>query len=236
MRLNKYIAHAGIASRRKADVLIQEGRVKVNGKVVIEMGFEINEKKDKVQVDESSIRKENRKVYILLNKPTGYISSVKDQFERKTVLDLVKKIKERVYPVGRLDYDSRGLLLLTNDGDLTYSLTHPKHEVKKTYIVLTRNRPKEIELDRLRRGLTIDDYKTSKAELRYLKSDERGTWTEIKIHEGKNRQIRKMFEAIGYKVIDLQRISIGNIKLKDLQEGKFRYLNEKEISYLKTLK
>ncbi|EPZ62180.1 ribosomal large subunit pseudouridine synthase B [[Clostridium] sordellii ATCC 9714] len=194
MRINKYIASCGVASRRKAEELINAGRVKVNGKIINELSFQVDENNDRVEVDEKLIGLEERLVYIMLNKPEGYVTTVKDQFDRKSVIDLVKDVGERVYPIGRLDYETSGLLLLTNDGDLTYKLTHPKHEVDKTYIATLKGIPTLNEMKNFEKGLYIEDYKTAPAKIKVLKKNEEKNYCvcEIKIHEGRNRQVRKM--------------------------------------------
>ena len=229
MRLQKYLAECGVASRRKAEELISQGRVKVNGETVTQMGKKVSQN-DVVEVDGKLVKMEKRKVYIALNKPVGYISSVKDQFGRKPVMDLVKDIKERIFPVGRLDYDTSGLLLLTNDGDFAYRLTHPKHEIKKVYEADLLGVPSKDDIMRFKNGLWIDDYFTSPADFEILKSDGKTTKVRITIHEGKNRQVRKMCNKIGCPVIRLKRISIGEVSLGDLKEGSWRNLTEREIN------
>lgn len=235
MRLQKFIAMAGITSRRKAEELILEGRVKVNGIVVEELGTKIDPDKDIVLVDNKRIESVESKIYIILNKPEGYVTSLKDTHNSKVVLDLVKDIKERIFPVGRLDKDTSGLLIMTNDGDLAYKLTHPKHEVWKKYIALVKGHPDSNKLEMLRNGINIDGRMTSKAYVKLIKKNTRSTLLEISIHEGRNRQVRKMCEHIGHPVINLKRVSIGNIKLNGLEKGKWRYLSEKEIEYLKNI-
>ncbi|HHW56650.1 MAG TPA: rRNA pseudouridine synthase [Clostridia bacterium] len=234
-RLQKYLAECGIASRRKCEDYILQGRVKVNGRVVRELGVKINPEVDIIEFDGKIVRRENKKIYIMLNKPTGYITSAKDQFGRPTVMDLIK-IKERIYPVGRLDYDTSGLLLLTNDGGLANILMHPRHEIVKTYIAKIKGIPTEKELERFRNGLLIDGYLTSKAEIEILSIENRTCVVEIKIHEGKNRQVRKMCEAIGHPVIFLTRTKIGELSLGKLKPGEWKYLTPKEIEYLKSLR
>lgn len=236
MRINKYIAFCGVASRRKAEELISSKRVKVNDIVVTELSYQVDEINDIVKVDDVVIKKEEQLVYVLLNKPEGYITTVKDQFDRPSVLDLVSDITERVYPIGRLDYETSGLLILTNDGDLTYKLTHPKHEVEKTYIARVKGRPTKIEMENFRNGLKIEDYITSKAKIKILKYDENKDISilEIKIHEGKNRQVRKMCKAINHPVLRLRRKAMGKIEIGDLKIGEYRYLTESEIKYLKS--
>lgn len=238
MRINKYIASCGIASRRKAEELILENRVKVNGNLINELSFQINEKKDKVEVDGKLIGLEEKLVYIMLNKPEGYVTTVKDQFDRKSVVDLVKDIDARVYPIGRLDYETSGLLLLTNDGDLTYKLTHPKHEVDKTYIATVKGIPTQNEITNFEKGLYIEDYKTSPAKIKIVKKNIEKNYAvcEIKIHEGRNRQVRKMCKAINHPVMNLRRKAMGKIVLKDVEIGKYRHLTVEEVNYLKNLK
>ncbi|AUN14666.1 ribosomal large subunit pseudouridine synthase B [[Clostridium] sordellii] len=238
MRINKYIASCGVASRRKAEELINAGRVKVNGKIINELSFQVDENNDRVEVDEKLIGLEERLVYIMLNKPEGYVTTVKDQFDRKSVIDLVKDVGERVYPIGRLDYETSGLLLLTNDGDLTYKLTHPKHEVDKTYIATLKGIPTLNEMKNFEKGLYIEDYKTAPAKIKVLKKNEEKNYCvcEIKIHEGRNRQVRKMCRAINHPVMNLRRKAMGKIVLKDVEIGQYRYLTQEEIDYLKTVK
>ena len=237
MRINKYIALCGVASRRKAEELILAGRVTVNDEVMTALSYKVDEENDIVKVDDKLIKEENKLVYILLNKPEGYITTVKDQFDRPSVLDLVSDIKERVYPIGRLDYETSGLLLLTNDGDLTYKLTHPKHEVDKTYVARVKGKLTKEEIERFKTGLKIEDYTTAPAKLKVIKYDEQrdSSLLEIKIHEGKNRQVRKMCKAINHPVLRLRRSAMGKIKIGDCEIGKYRYLTEDEIKYLKNL-
>ncbi|MDR0879164.1 MAG: rRNA pseudouridine synthase [Clostridioides sp.] len=237
MRINKYIASCGVASRRKAEELINSGRVLVNGKVVEELSLQIDEKNDEVQVDGKVISLSQKDVYIALYKPEGYITTVKDQFNRPSVLDLLTSIDERLYPVGRLDYETSGLLILTNDGDLTYKLTHPKHNIDKVYRAKIKGRPSEEEISRFEGGIHIEDYVTAKARLKVLKEsrDKGYSVVDITIHEGRNRQVRKMCKAIGHPVLRLQRINMGKIGLKDLKPGEFRHLSEDEIKYLKDI-
>ena len=237
MRINKYIALCGVASRRKAEELILAGRVTVNDEVMTELSYKVDEENDIVKVDDKLIKEENKLVYILLNKPEGYITTVKDQFDRPSVLDLVSDIKERVYPIGRLDYETSGLLLLTNDGDLTYKLTHPKHEIDKTYVARVKGKLTKEEIERFKTGLKIEDYTTAPAKLKVIKYDEQrdSSLLEIKIHEGKNRQVRKMCKAINHPVLRLRRSAMGKIKIGNCEIGKYRYLTEDEIKYLKNL-
>ncbi len=231
MRLQKYLSQSGVASRRASEEMIKQGRVFVNGKAITEMGYIVLEN-DCVAVDGTIISKSEQKVYLMLNKPVGYVSTAKDQFGRPTVIDLVKGIKQRLYPVGRLDYDTSGLIILTNDGDFTYSLTHPKHEIDKLYEATVSGHPSDEDIKRFENGLKIEDYLTSKAQFKVKSKLDNRTIVEITIHEGKNRQVRKMCEAIGHKVLSLKRIAIGEVKLGDLEEGKWRELTVEELNLL----
>ena len=233
VRLQKYLADCGIASRRKCEELILQGKVEVNNKKVTELGTKINPQKDQVKYDGKIVEEENDKVYILLNKPIGYVTTVKDQFSRDTVLDLVK-VNKRIVPVGRLDMYTSGALILTNDGEFVNKLTHPKNEITKTYNVTVVGVVTKEEVKQLEEGVIIDDYKTKPAKVKILKIDEQKNLSrlQIVIHEGKNRQIRKMCEAIGKKVLALHRSKIGNIEVKDLKLGTWRYLTSKEVKML----
>ena len=234
MRLNKYIASAGICSRRKADELIAAGNVKINGAVMREMGYDVQDG-DRVVVNGRLIEPDERKVYIAVNKPWGYVTTMDDEQDRAKVADLVNDIPERLFPVGRLDYNTTGLLLMTNDGDLTYRLTHPKHEVYKTYVAVVSGVLSDARLARLRRGVDIGGYTTKPAKVRVLRQNPRSAVVEIAIREGKNRQVRKMFSAVGNRVQELERIAIGEVRLGRMQEGHYRKLTQKEIEYLKSL-
>lgn len=234
-RLQKYLANQGIASRRKAEEYILQGKVKVNGKVVTELGTKIDPKKDKIEFEGKVVNKDIKKVYVLLNKPIDYVTTVKDQFSRNAVVDLVKKAGDNLLPVGRLDMYTSGALILTNDGDFIYHVTHPKHEVEKTYTVTLRGKVTNDDVESLRKGVIIDKvYLTKPAKVRILKIDEEKNISrlEITIHEGKNRQVRKMCEAVGKKVVALHRSKIGNISVKDLKIGSWRYLTKKEVDML----
>ena len=232
-RLQKFLANAGIASRRKCEELILEGKVEVNGKTVTELGTKVSVK-DIVKYNGKIVRPEEEKVYILLNKPIGYVTTAKDQFQRDTVLDLVK-IDKRIVPVGRLDMYTSGALILTNDGDFVNMLTHPKNEVNKTYNVTVKGSITKENITQLEKGVEINDgYVTKPAKVKILKIDEEKNISRIQItiHEGKNRQVRKMCEAINKKVLALHRSKIGNIEVKNLEIGKWRYLTAKEIENL----
>lgn len=229
-RLQKYLANQGIGSRRKCEQYILDGRVKVNGVIVTELGTKVNSDVDEICFDGKKVNKQDKKVYILLNKPIGYVTTVKDQFNRDTVMDLIK-IRERVVPVGRLDMYTSGALILTNDGDFVYKCTHPKHEITKTYTVTLKGIIKNEEVAQLREGVDIGGYITRPAKVKILKTDEEKDISrlEIVIHEGKNRQVRKMCEAVERKVLALHRTKIGNIGVKDLPLGKWRYLRDDEV-------
>jgi 23S rRNA pseudouridine2605 synthase len=233
-RLQKYMADCGIGSRRKNEEIILAGRVKVNGTVIKELGFKIDREKDEVTLDDKVINLEERKLYIALNKPVGYVSTVKDERGRKTLLDLVK-VNERIYPIGRLDYDTSGLILMTNDGEIYNRIIHPRQVVNKKYIAEIKGVPSQIEIQKFRSGVDIGDYITAPAEFNIVRKNNSSTLVEIIIHEGKNRQIRRMCEAINHPVITLKRVSVGSIKLGDLALGKWRYLDEKEMAYLNDL-
>lgn len=233
-RLQKFMASCGIASRRKCEELILSGKVKVNGVIVKELGVKVNGNIDKIEYDGKVIKPEEKKVYIILNKPEGYITSVKDEKNRKTVLDIVK-VKERIYPIGRLDYDSSGLLLLTNDGDIYNKIIHPRVEITKKYIAVVKGEFKKQELEKFKNGVDIGGYITAKAEIKVLKYEDDKTTVEIGIHEGKNRQIRKMCAALNHNVLALKRISIGKIKLGNLKRGEYRDLTKEELNYINSL-
>ena len=232
-RLQKYLAECGIASRRKCEEYILQGKVEINNNIVTELGIKINPQTDKVTFEGKEVKKQNKKIYILLNKPIGYVTTAEEQFGRDKVLDLVK-VKERIVPVGRLDMYTSGALILTNDGDFVYKVTHPKHEITKTYTVTLKGIVNKTEVEQLRKGVIIEDYITKPAKVKILKTDEEKDISrlEITIHEGKNRQIRKMCESIGKKVIALHRSKIGNIDVKDLKIGQWRYLKESEVKQL----
>jgi len=232
VRLNKYIALCGVSSRRKADELIAQGKVTVNGFAVNTMGTDIDAESDTVCVDGLMISPEKDHVYIMLNKPAGYISACTDDRGRKTVLDLVKDAGSRVFPVGRLDYDTEGLLLLTSDGDFAYRCTHPKHEIGKKYLAFIEGELDEKDVSMLRDGVIIEGRRTSGAKVEITEKKTNSATLYMTIHEGRNRQIKKMFESIGCIVTYLKRVSIGNLGLGDLKAGKWRYLNENDFMLL----
>ncbi len=233
IRLNKYLAMCGVASRRKADELIQQGRVEVNGKVVTQLGLKINPQKDKVTVDGKLVKPEEKLVYIVINKPKDCITTVRDEKGRRTVLDLVK-VKQRIFPVGRLDRNTTGVLLLTNDGELAYRLMHPKYKVEKAYKVEIDKPIKPEDIEKLKSGIMLDGRKTEACDVYILPNSDRKE-IGITIHEGRYRQIRRMFERLGYKVRKLHRVSFGGITVSGMKRGEWRYLTESEIKRLKKI-
>ena len=234
MRINKYMAECGVASRRACDEMILEGRVKVNGKKIDTPGLEINEFNDAVTLDGRRITLVSKKYYIMLHKPKGYVTTVKDDKGRKTVMELIK-IRSRLYPVGRLDYDTEGLLLLTNDGQLAYALTHPSHEVPKTYIAKIKGKISDTEVRQLRKGVEIDGKMTLPAVVKIIETDDEFSRVEVTIKEGRNHQIKKMFEVVGKEVVFLKRTAIGPLKLGGLGRGEYKNLTSKEIEMLKAI-
>ena len=234
MRINKYLAGCGLASRRKSEEYIISGKVKVNGKVVTELQYDVNEKKDRVEVDGKVLVLAPDYEYYLLNKPKGYVCTSKDEHDRRIVLDLIKT-NTRIFCVGRLDYNSEGLLILTNDGELNYKLTHPSNEIPKTYIVKIKGEISESEKAVLRKGVVIKGERYSGCKLKELEKDSQTTRLEVTIHEGKNHEIRNMFEYIGKEIIMLKRVKIGELKLGGLNRGEYRKLKDFEIEYLKNL-
>ena len=232
MRINKYIAQAGVASRRKADELIRCGNVKVNGAVLREPGYDVQEG-DRVEINGAEVGGAQKLEYVLINKPLGMVTTGEDDRDRLTVMDVVKDIDARLFPVGRLDYNTSGALIMTNDGDMAYRLTHPKHEVYKTYRALVKGVLSNERAARLRRGVDIGGFVTSPAKVKILKGTQHSTLVEIAIHEGKNRQVRKMFAAVGNPVQELERVAIGEVRLGHLKPGHYRKLTREEIEYLK---
>lgn len=235
IRLQKYMAELGIASRRKCEEYILDGMVKVNGQIVPQLGTKINPNTDSIEYQDKLIKEDKqKKVYILLNKPIGYVTTVKDQFSRDTVLDLIKGVSQRLVPVGRLDMYTSGAIILTNDGDFVYKVTHPKYEIEKTYVATVKGSITKEEIEQLEKGVTIDDYVTKPAKVKILKIEleKNVSRIQITIHEGKNREVRKMCEAIGKKVLALHRSKIGQLEVKSLKIGTWRYLKKEEVEKL----
>lgn len=233
IRLNKFLSQSGIASRREADGLIEAGRVKVNGKVVLTLGTKINAVEDRIEVDGRVIKPAAGKVYIVVNKPVGYLVTRKDPFARSTVMELLPELSTRLYPVGRLDYDSQGILLLTNDGELCNRLLHPRYKIKKMYMVKVKGKPGVADLKKLQKGIYLDNKKTSPAKIIKLRESLRGTLLRVELHEGRKREIRRMFAYIGHEVQALKRISFAGIALGKLKSGQWRYLSSREVTSLK---
>jgi 23S rRNA pseudouridine2605 synthase len=234
-RLQKVLAHAGVASRRHCEELIVEGRVQVNGKVVKELGVKVDPAIDRIMVDGRRIRLEEH-VYILLYKPTGVITSLHDPQGRRVVTDLLKGVKERVYPVGRLDYDTSGLLLLTNDGELANRLAHPSHEIDKVYRAWVKGVPAPEKVRKLAAGIMLEDGMTAPGQAKLIKTAPKGNKSllELIIHEGRNRQVRRMCEAIGHPVLTLERVRLGFLSLEGLRPGEYRPLTSAEVERLKS--
>ena len=236
MRINKYIATGGLCSRRAAEDYILAGKVKINGKVITNLATEVDEYNDTVIVDGKKIVPVSHFTYVLFYKPKGCICSLNDEKGRKTIFDYLKDFEnKRIFPIGRLDYDTEGLLILTNDGNLSNRLTQPVNEISKTYVVKVEGNVQESDLARLRNGVTIDGIKLKRCKIKVVEITDKYTRMEVVIYEGKNREIHKMFETIGKTVIFLKRIKIGDLKLGGLGRGAYRYLTEKEINYLKRL-
>lgn len=231
-RLQKIIAAAGIASRRKAEELIAAGAVTINGQVVTELGAKADPEQDHIKVRGKLINpqlEKREKVYLLLNKPAGYLTSTSDPQQRPLVIDLVGKYRHKVHPVGRLDFNSEGLLLLTNDGDFTHLITTASEKVPKRYLVKVKGRPRAEQIERLERGLVIDEYRTAPAEVCLVDESATNTWFEVVLYEGRNQQIRKMFDAVGHAVLKLRRIAIGFLQDERLRPGEYRPLHEAEV-------
>lgn len=236
MRINKYIASSGICSRRAAEELVTSGKVKINGKPVTALATDVDEENDTVTVDGQKISLVTKLIYIMLYKPKGCICSLSDEKGRKTVFDYLEDFQnKRIFPIGRLDYDTEGLLLLTNDGALSNKLTQPINEISKTYVAKIEGEIEESDLARLRNGVTVDGVKLRRCKIKVLDRNEKFTRLEITIYEGKNREIHKMFETVGKTVAFLKRIKIGDLKLGGLSRGAYRYLTPKEVAYLNNL-
>ena len=237
MRINKFLAECGIASRRNCETLVLEGRVKVNNRKIVKLATEVDPEVDLVSVDDKPVKPIGKHLYIMLNKPKGYVCTTSDERGRKTVMDFLdgKYPGKRIFPIGRLDYDTEGLLLLTTDGDLANRLMHPRNEISKTYVAKIEGEISEAELNKLRNGVELDGVKTKKCKVKLLGFDENISRIEVVITEGRNRQVRRMFESINRDVIFLKRTAVGEIKLGGLFRGNYRELKERESDYLKRL-
>jgi 23S rRNA pseudouridine2605 synthase len=233
-RLQKYMASCGVASRRKCEDLIVNGKVRVNETIITNLGFKIDPNRDKVYIDNKIIKPVTKKIYIALHKPVGYVSTVKDERNRSTIIDLIN-INERIYPIGRLDYDTSGLILLTNDGEIYNKIIHPREEINKVYEAMIRGLLTREDIDKFTRGVDIGDYITAPAKIQIQRQVQGNSEVRITIHEGKNRQIRRMCDAIGHPVLALKRISVGKIELGNLKYGEWRYLSDNEIKYISQL-
>lgn len=237
-RIHKCLAKSGVASRRSVEKMIREGRVRLNNKLLTELGTIVDTEKDSVHVDGKRVQisedTTSERVYFLLNKPSGVLSSVKDDGDRLTVTKLIKGIGEsRIYPVGRLDYDAEGALLLTNDGDLTHQLLHPKKAIPKVYMVKVKGQPREENLDKLRRGIYLEDGPTGPCQMKIVKKAKINTWVEVILTQGKNRQIKRMFWRIENPVCKLVRTHFAGLSIEGLRPGEFRSLTKKELTYLR---
>ncbi|MCX6562214.1 MAG: pseudouridine synthase [Candidatus Aminicenantes bacterium] len=235
IRLNKYLAQRGVASRREADRMIQEGRVAVNGRVVEDLGHKIDDGRDRVAVDGRKIKPGRELVYMMLNKPKGFLVTLADPLGRATIKNLIPSLPDGVNPVGRLDKDSEGLLLLTNDGEMANRLTHPRYEVRKIYIVCVEGRISPEEIDRLEKGVHIDGGMTAPAKVKVLESRPQSSVLQIEIHEGRKREVRQMCESVGHEVVRLTRVSFAGLRLETLLNGQWRFLKKEEVHRLKRL-
>ncbi|MFH2041809.1 MAG: pseudouridine synthase [Acidobacteriota bacterium] len=233
IRLNKYLSQSGVTSRRDADRLIEKGDVRVNGEVVRTLGTKIDESKDRVEVRGKAVKPEDDSVSIVLYKPPGYLVTLKDPQQRPTVMGLIRSLKRRVFPVGRLDFDSEGLLLFTDDGELAHRLMHPRYQIQKEYRVEVTGFPEKEALDRLKTGIVLDGKITAPAEVRLLRQEDRHSFLQIVIHEGRKREVRRMMEAVGHDVLSLKRTRFGSIRLGNLKPGEWRRLEPHEIASLK---
>lgn len=232
-RIQKILARSGVASRREAEKMVLEGRVSVNGRVVNHLGFKIDSLKDHIKVDGRKLPRVEPKITFVLNKPKGYLSTVKDPAGRPTVRDLLKEVKWRIYPLGRLDYDAEGLLLLTNDGDFAYRLSHPRFSIPRIYWAKVRGKPEEKDLMRLRKGVALEDGRACAVSTRLLRQGENHSWVETVVTEGRNHLVKRMFSAIGHPVLKLKRVGYGPIRLGQLHVGQYRPLTVREMEKLR---
>jgi pseudouridine synthase len=235
LRLNRYLASCGLGSRRKCEALITDCRVAVNGEVVFELGTVVDPRRDKVTFDGKAVRPPAAKTYILSNKPLGYLTTASDPHGRPTVMDLVPSRGARLFPAGRLDHDTTGLLLMTDDGALAFRLTHPRYGVEKKYVAVVEGRPTHTDLKALRKGVRLSDGPTRPAKVRLLSSGVKKCRVEIIIHEGRKRQVRRMFEAIGFRVLELERVAIAFLELGEMKPGACRRMKSAEVGRLRKL-
>ena len=235
-RIQKILAKAGIASRREAEKMILEGRVMVNGTVIDALSFKADPAKDHIKVDGKRLPRFESKIALLMNKPRGYLSTVQDPQGRPTVMDLLKKVRGRIYPVGRLDFDAEGLLIFTNDGDLANLLTHPRFSIPRTYLAKVSGTPDEKKVSRLKRGILLEDGRAKAVYILVLQQGEKNSWVRVVVTEGRNHLVKRMFKAIGHPVLKLKRVGFGSLQLGTLPSGQFRYLTPEEIEKLKTFK
>ena len=235
VRLQKVIADAGIASRRKAEALITQGRVSVNGRVVRQLGTRVDPARDHVKVDGRHLKAEPPQVYLMLNKPMRYLSSLSDPQGRPTIADLLPGVRLRVFPVGRLDFDAEGLLLLTNHGELAQALLHPRYHVPKTYLIKVKGVLTDEEIATLERGVELEDGRTAPARVQKVRKAEQNSWLELTIHEGRQHQVKRMLEAVGHSVLKLKRTRFGPLSLGDLPPGQYRFLSDREANALRAL-
>jgi len=233
VRLNKFLSHCGIASRREADKMIAAGKVRVNGETIQILGCKIDTEEDKVEVNGKILKEDKDFKYLLLNKPSGYLVTMKDPFQRPTIMDLLPSLGRRVFPVGRLDFESDGLLLLTNDGELAYRLMHPKYNIKKIYLIEVKGEPDSPSILKLEKGIYLDRKKTAPAKITRVASGSKCSRFKIEIYEGKNREVRRLFETIGHSVLKLRRIKFAGLSIDKLKKGHWRYLNSEEVFRLK---
>lgn len=236
-RLQKIISRAGVASRREAEKMILAGRVQLNGEIITELGTQAEPGKDRIAIDGQELRLSVPRLYFLLNKPQGYISAVKDDRGRQTVIDLLPKVKEYIYPVGRLDYDTEGLLILTNDGEMMNGLLHPRYEIGKTYIAKVQGVLRQNQVESLSNGVLLDDGMTAPAKVKLLEAakDHSSCLVQLTIHEGRNRQVRRMLQAVGHRVLKLRRIGFAGLTLQGVAMGTYRELTKEEVAALKKL-
>lgn len=233
IRLNKFIAQAGVSSRREADRLIEEGQVRVNNEVVQILGTQVDPDRDLVEVGGNKVRLKNESVYILLNKPKGYLVTLKDPFRRPTAMSLLPDLNVRVFPVGRLDVNSEGALLFTNDGEMANRLMHPRYKIRKVYMIRVKGRPDPDRIRKLERGIYLDNKKTAPARVSLIRGSDKMSVVQVDIYEGRKREVRRMFEAIGHRVVSLKRVKFAGLSLGKVKSGHWRHLKSGEIKMLK---